>query len=229
MTIGFFFVEKPTKDTEGRACARILVQSAKRRMPTTAIVQFTDERTEPVKGVDAVIRKPTEPMALLRMRHHAGVSGEWVFVDTDVVFQRNVRNVFDVEFDIGITTRNWDHLEAASGFSQRMPFNTGVVFSRCPPFWRDVYRRLRLYPESEQEWMGDQEVIGEIVAENASMRWYQVRHFKGSIYNYPPEIPPKTTEKDRLSAAAIVHYKGPSRKAMMLDRHGKRATACVSA
>jgi hypothetical protein len=224
VNIGFFFVDKGGDD---RHYARIMVDSAKACMPKVRVVQFTDQKTKAVKGVDEVRRKPSEPMALLRMRHHAGVTGNWVFVDTDVVFQRSVRKVFDeAGWDIGLTTRNWEHVSQAAGFSQRMPFNIGVVFSRAPRFWAEVYRRLLMMPAAQQEWMGDQEAVGDLVAENAEMRWFQIAHLKGSAYNYPPLIPDKKTEQERLTQAAIVHYKGAARKPMLLARRdGERACA----
>lgn len=198
------------------------MRSAKAFMPMVKVVQFTDQESAPIKGVDKVRRKASEPMAMLRMRHHASVNGDWLFVDTDVVFQRTVRKVFDeATWDIGITTRDWDHLKAATGFSQQMPFNTGVVFSRNHHFWREVYRRLRLLPKADREWMGDQQVIGELVADNLEMRWFQIRYFNGATYNYPPTIPQKKTSKEQFQQAAIVHYKGPTRKPMMLAKHTK--------
>lgn len=220
MTIGFFYIDAGTESADAnRACARVMVQSAKREMPNTRVVQFTDEATSGIKGVDAVVRKPTEPMALLRMRHHAAVKGDWLFVDTDVVFQNDVSRVFrQHSFDIAVTNRDWTHLKAAGGFTARMPFNTGVVFSRAPRFWREVYSRLRAYPPDLQQWMGDQEAIGDLVRENDEMRWFTIHQLKGSIFNYPPEIKLETTATQRLAAASIVHYKGPSRKQMMLKR-----------
>jgi hypothetical protein len=227
MTIGFFYINTGTDIADANlACARLMVKSAKREMPNVKVVQFTDHATSGIKGVDEVRRKPSEPMALLRMRHHASVKGEWLFVDTDVYFQQDVSRVFrEHEFDIAVTNRNWEHLKAAGGFTARMPFNTGVVFSRSPRFWREVYRRLRMFPPKLQHWMGDQEVIGDLVADNEEMGWFSVHQLSGSQFNYPPEIKLKNTATERLEAAAIVHYKGPSRKKQMLSRG--RAKKCA--
>lgn len=222
MTIGFFTVDRKDHASElNYLCARALLVSAKRVMPTTSVVQFTDVKSRAVKGVDAVRRKPSEPMALLRMRHHAGVSGEWLFVDTDVIFQHSVKRVFvDHDFQIGLTTRDWSHLKPAMGFTDRMPFNTGVVFSRCAHFWGDVYTRLRLLEPEKQEWMGDQEVIGDLVSEDTCP--YAIAHLKGSKYNFPPPV--VSLEDERAKAltveaeASIIHYKGPGRKALLLER-----------
>jgi hypothetical protein len=220
VTIGFFYIDTGTDSAAANlACARLMVKSAKREMPNVGVVQFTDDATPAIKGVDEVRRKPSEPMALLRMRHHSSVTGDWLFVDTDVYFQRSVKSVFrEHEFDIAVTNRDWKHLKAAGGFTARMPFNTGVVFSRSPAFWREVYGRLRQYPKSLQQWMGDQEVIGDLVHENEDMRWFSIHQLKGSLFNYPPTIRLEKTEGTRIDEAWIVHYKGPSRKKMMLSR-----------
>lgn len=219
MNVGFFHVDSKTESAQdGYSCARLLVASVRRCMPYAKIVHFTDVDSPGVKGVDCVRRKPSEPMALLRMRHHAGVDGEWLFVDTDVIVQRSaVRKVFTDEFDIAITDRTWPHLRAAVGFTERMPFNTGVMFSRCPRFWQDVYCRLRNLEPALQQWMGDQEVICEIVNEDPCR--YQVKRLRGHRYNFPPQVPSEKADDKQLETEAfIVHYKGPTRKPLMMAR-----------
>jgi hypothetical protein len=227
MNIGVYHIDAQTPDSEiGYLCAREMVKSAKARMPAVRIVHFTDLESPPIKGVDEVRRKPSEPMALLRMRHHAGVKGEWLFVDTDVIFQKPVHKVFREDFDIAVTTRNWPHLKVAVGFTERMPFNSGVMFSRCPAFWSEVYCRLRQSDRDLQEWMGDQEVICDLVTDPDTR--YTFRHVKGSIYNFPPALPDDAVDSLALQAdAAIVHYKGPRRKPLLLKRLKMESRVCA--
>ena len=220
INVGFFHVE--TEDDiateQGYECARALVVSVHAVLPGTPVVHFTDTVSKGVKGA-VIKRKPREPMALLRMRHHAGVEGNWLFVDTDVLVQQSIRPVFKREFDIGVTTRDWSHLKAAYGFSERMPFNMGVVFSKCPRFWAECYTRLRWLEPELQEWMGDQEVFCDAIKDAQETGRYLVRQLKGSLYNYPPPVPLKEpSTQEMLAAACIVHYKGPERKALMLAR-----------
>lgn len=220
MIIGFLHIDRPDGE-EARALARAMVASANRVMPYVCVVQFTDMKTKPIKGVSAVRRKPSEPMGLLRLRHCAGVQGEWLFVDADVIFQQPVTAVFKKDnFDVAVTSRNWSHVKPAVGFSQRMPFNTGVVFSRCPAFWAEAYTRLRCFDPKEQEFMGEQQVICDVAAETHR---YRVKRLQGSVYNFPPEVPGKPTSAELEEAAAILHYKGKERKPLML----KRARRCV--
>ena len=217
MTIGFLHIDGAKASEEARYCARAMVASARKVMPYEEIVQFTDMTTKPLKGVDAVRRKPSEPMGLLRMRHCAGVDGEWLFVDTDVIFQQPVTAVFKkTNWDIAVTSRNWTHVKHAVGFSQRMPFNTGVVFSRCPQFWGEVYTRLRCLDPEQQEFMGEQQIICEVAADTDR---YKIKYLSGAVYNCPPEVPGKNpTSAETEAAAAILHYKGKERKLMMLRR-----------
>lgn len=229
MKIGIYHVDTHTEASrDAYIWAKALVRSARAWMPDVPIVHFTDLASKAVKGVDAVRRKPSEPMALLRMRHQASVDGDWLFVDTDVIFQGAVAKVFKRAFDIAITTRTWPHLKVAVGFTERMPFNTGVVFSRCPHFWGEVYTRVRQLTPEQQEWMGDQEVICEMVDENDGR--YDFGHLKGSIYNYPPVLPDANTEamrRETEAAARIVHYKGAGRKAMLLARIQRESRQCA--
>jgi hypothetical protein len=216
--VGVYHVDGKTDASEQMyACGRLLVRSVHKSMRGVKVVHFTDLTSRPIKGVDDVRRKPSEPMALLRMRHHAGVTGEWVFVDTDVCVRRSVQHVFEKPFDIALTTRNWHHLKQANGFAERMPYNTGVVFSRCPAFWGEVYTRLRREDDEAQHWMGDQQVIGDM-AESDTCR-YGIRKVWGSKYNFPPAVGKDDNHALSLKMqqdAAILHYKGPARKAMML-------------
>jgi hypothetical protein len=216
--IGFFHVDNGSKEAkENYDCARALVHSARDVMPDIPIVQFTDMATKEVKHVTEVRRKPSEPMALLRMRHHACVRSNWLFVDTDVIFQQDIRGTFKLTFEIGLTSRAWNHVKAAVGFSERMPFNTGVVFSKRPHFWQEVYCRLRNYPSEEQQWMGDQAVIGEMFLEDSGR--YDFRVLSGTRLNFPPLVEdPAKQYAQQLKDAHIVHYKGPERKKLLLER-----------
>lgn len=229
MTVGFLHVEPGEPDLDGRARAEGMTRSVRRVMPCVPVVQFTDTATEAIAGVDDVRRMEPAPLALMRFRHQAAVTGEWLFLDTDVLVQRDVRHVFaDQSFDVAITTRNWPHLRPAYGFAERMPFNAGVVFSRQPKFWRAAIRLLTSDASADAEFMGHQQVICQL----AGSRQFTVRRLQGSRYNFPPYVAgPKDGGDPALSAkmakkAAIVHYKGATRKALMLDVIRAEATAC---
>jgi hypothetical protein len=211
--IGFIHVDLGGPEAElDYECASLMVRSARKQMPGIPIVQFTDLATKRVKHVYDVRRKPSEPMGLLRMRHCAGVEGHWLFVDTDVVFQQPVDQVFKRTFEIAVTSRNWSHMKDATGFSDRMPFNTGVVFSKCPRFWGEVYTRLRSLDPDLQHFMGEQQLINEVALEGR----YHVKTFSGETYNFPPLMPDTLSPSKIQNRASILHYKGLERKQMMV-------------
>jgi hypothetical protein len=209
MKVGFFHVDRG--DTPHRALAARLIASVRRAMPDVAIAHLTDARTAPIAGVDHLVVRPSGPIALNCLEHYAGCEGEWLLVDTDVLIQRDVREVFarDRAFDIAVADRDGTLLphEIGTKFMARMPYNKGAVFSRSPEFWRAATERLRQLSHRRQEWMGDQEAMCDVIAAGA---------FKVAVlpaaYNYPP----KRRDED-VSAVSILHFKG-SRKAWMLSR-----------
>jgi hypothetical protein len=219
VTVGFLHVEaEPNAD--GRTCAVGMVASCKRAMPNVPVVQFSDKHTPAIDGVDDVRRLPMESLALLRFRHQAAVAGEWLFLDTDVIVQKDVRKVFHGVFHLALTTRNWKHLKPAYGFSERMPFNAGVIFSRSHAFWQDCLEVLETSDVHDQQFMGHQQIICDV----AQSGRYRVAYVKGSTYNCPPFVEGGKEGGDpdlsrRLVANAhIVHYKGAARKPMLLKR-----------
>lgn len=225
MTVGFFFVDTGTSDTaSGIAGAKALMASVRRLMPGVEVVQFTDETTGAVEGVDAVRRLPREPLAVLRVRHQGAVTGEWLFVDTDVVIQREVRPVFDAPFDVAVTSRNWTHLKLIQNFAELMPFNTGVVFSRSPKFWAAVLAKMDKYSERLQAWMGDQQAICDVIASRGRFR---VVILKGTRYNFPPAIDPDAEALKAQRKASILHFKGVERKVLLDAWVQEQADPCA--
>jgi hypothetical protein len=82
-----------------------------------------------------------------------------------------------------------------------MPFNTGVVFSRCQAFWVAVLEAWRRYPASvQQDWLSEQRAVYEVVRSGR----FRVKILPGVAYNYPP-----MREDDTPIIAAMIHYKGP--------------------
>lgn len=224
MKIGVYLVDTGTVDAAaGYVCAQALIHSARATMPGVEVAHLTDEDSSAISEADVVLRLPNEPMAMLRMRHQSQCDGDWLFVDTDIWFQRDVRKVFETPFDVGITTRNWPHLKVAAGFSERMPYNVGVMFSRCPAFWASALKRLSKMDPEQQQWMGDQQVICDLVAAGK----YHVAFLKGSRYNYPPDADPTGLAATAQAKASILHYKGLGRKALMLERIRREAPGCV--
>lgn len=209
MKIGFFHVD--LGDTPHRKLADLLIRSSRAHMPNVEIVHLTDEATEQMRGTDAVRRQPVGPIALgcLEAYERAG-EGDWLFVDTDVLIQRDVRWIFDdPDFEIAVAEREGTLLDKEIGtkFMASMPYNKGAVFSRSPVFWSTAAAYLRTRSEKRQNWMGDQAAMCGVIATGA----FRVRVLPNR-YNYPPK-----SADESVIDKAILHFKGP-RKAWMLER-----------
>lgn len=178
---------------------------AKDTMPGVEVVHLTDMDTKQLENTDSVIRLERNcPMAVLRMRHHQA-RGEWLFIDVDVLVEKDVSKMFYDGFDIAIASRTLGDGSEHEGFAE-MPHNMGVVFSRTPAFWRAVEKELITYDHKLQEWMGDQLAVCRLITKNI----FRVKIIPGEQYNYPPLSPV-------IKDASIVHFKG-KRKAWMIDR-----------
>lgn len=184
--------------------AKHLIASARRVMPDVPIFQLTDGETPAHEDV-GIVRLPGEmPMAVRRMKLHAMLGGEWLFVDSDVVVRQDVRSVFDKPFDVAVTDRigsAWANSPDVEG----MPYNMGVTFSRNPKFWAKAAKILQTAPPQLQEWEGDQRVVCSM-----TKNWNTLV-LPGHVYNFTPY----KRDEDR-SHAALIHFKGP-RKAWIED------------
>lgn len=206
MKVGCFHVSRGV--TPHERLARILIASVRQWMPTVPIVHFTDTATRALTGVDEVRRRPAGPIALGCLDAYAAAGeGDWLFVDTDVVIQRDVRWIFDRSFDLAVASREGTLLEKEVGttFMASMPHNKGAVFSRSPAFWRAAAAHLRTLSAKRQEWMGDQVAMNAVIASGAF-----TIEILDPRYNWPPK------HADDVRDKAILHYKG-KRKAWILD------------
>lgn len=210
MNVGFYLTGAIPMWTDA------MVRSVRAAMPGVRVVQFTDETSSAVTGVD-VQRLSPAPLSLHRARHFANVAGDWLFLDTDVIVQRSVADVFDSPFDIAVADRNWTKTakgEYRAGgqpdYVARYPYNAGVIFSRSSAFWQDVVRYLTTHRELQLSWTGDQLALCELAKSDR----YTVKVLPGMIYNFPPE----GAHDPDLNNAAIAHYKGKQRKPFLLQR-----------
>jgi len=197
-----FFCQTPGMHLD---MAKHLIISVRKTMPGVEIVHLTNGECPGASGVDSVLRIPGNvPMAIRRMRHHASLEGDWLLIDTDCVILKDVRHVFDDAFDIAVTDRKgskWD----GTWYSELMPFNMGVTFSRSPQFWKAVLSELEKAPPKFQQWEGDQLMVGKLWKD------WNTKILPGRIYNFTPE-----KREDSREHAAILHFKG-SRKEWVND------------
>ena len=179
------------------------------------VVQMTDLKTKPVKGVDKVVRLPFRvPLMLYRLKHLATYRHtEMLIVDTDVIAKRPVDDVWDIDFDVALTLRGPGELMTGDGLdiSIEMPFNTGVMFSRGNAFWRDCYTWLAGGTPEEQRWYGDQLAVANVVRRET----HEVLALLCSEFNWAPSSRTDTSE------ARFWHYKGATRKKWITSDYGQ--------
>lgn len=212
MRVGFLHVGADTQ------LARLMVESVRSAMPGVAVTQMSDGLTASrVEGVDEVRDLPYHPawggrLMTYRMRHLADLpQDDWLILDTDVIVQKNVDDVFcgmhRLEIDATLTRRRGVILdERGVNLVERMPYNSGVMFCRSPRFWARCLEVCESLPLEEQRWFGDQLSLVRAAPD------FSFAELPCEIFNYSPD----RADED-LSHVAIVHYKG-KRKKWMLER-----------
>lgn len=208
MRLGFLHIEV-SSPLMYRELAKRMVRSVKAVMPGLEIVQMTDMRTPALPGVDDVVAMSTTGLefAPFRLKHLSIFDGEAIFLDTDIIVRRDLREAFIESFDIGLTKRDYPIFGKQTGknLTESMPYNTGVMFSREPKFFHEAFEYSQGLTTEEQQWFGDQLAIAHIARGK-----YMVKDFNCELWNRVP------VRADDLGEAYAVHYKGEKRKAWML-------------
>lgn len=211
MKVAFLHVDAENTVHDYAALASLMVQSVRAAMPNVEIVQMTDTKTMDIPGVDTLIRiKPHCELMPYRLYHLAQFpAGDAIFLDTDVIVRRDLSAVFSEPFDVCLTYRKKGIKFNGSDVAQWMPYNTGVIFSRRPGFFRDAYEHCLTLSADHQLWFGDQLAI-KAVADSGK---YRVSELPCAQWNYTPNKP-----DEDVSEKFAVHYKGAPRKAWMLSQ-----------
>lgn len=192
----------------------LMVASVHHWMPTARVIQMTDEKTKPVPGVGTLWRIPWSGKKLMtyRLLHLAGLGDEpTLILDTDVIVQADLEGTAKRDFDVALTKRDGRIMWGGKDIVKMMPYNTGVMFSRCGAFWQECAESCARSPDALQEWWGDQ--VSVHIA--ASSGRYKVLELPCERFNYSP----KSADED-LSEKYAIHFKG-ERKNWMIA-HGSR-------
>jgi len=186
----------------------LMVQSVLKAMPGVEIVQLTDLHTKHVKGASSVVRKPFNGLLMtFRLEHLANITGNWLTLDTDIIVNSDLSHVFGQDFDVALTKRYGKILdERGKDIVAMMPYNTGVMFSRNPQFWKEAYRLLLKMPASAHQWWGDQLSV-RLVADSKK---YSLLELPCDNYNYSPK------NLDDHKQCLVLHFKG-ARKEWILN------------
>lgn len=172
------------------------VASVKKVMPEVGIYHLTNMECPVLPGAEAIRIPKNAPMGVHRLKHYCQLTGDWVLCDSDVIFLKDVRPVFESPFDIALATRKGSFLEG-SEFEAVFPYNFGVVFSRSREFWVEALERLEKLPAKKQEWEGEQYVTGRLADSGKYLLEVLPREF-----NYTPEA----IDED-LSQVSVLHLK----------------------
>lgn len=171
------------------------------------LLQMTDEGTSVVPGADTVVRLPWDGERLMtyRLQHLAALAEPALIVDTDVVFMRDVRHVWERAFDVALTRRIGPAPDPNGvDLAEVMPYNTGVMFSRSRAFWQRCHELCSGFPPDVQRWYGDQYAVRFAAPE------FNVLELPVDPYNYSPGSP-----DEDVSQHYVVHYKGPRKEWML--------------
>lgn len=191
--------------------ARIMIASVRRAMPDVELVQMTNADT-PALPVDRVVRKTLNHTFWVPwlMEFVSELPGEVLFLDSDIVVQKDLAPLFSVGADLVITSRG---PKVFAG--RQMPFLLGVVASRRPELWLELRDRVLAMPDKEdQGWWGSQVAVYDLWMDeqNGRGKW-KVTAVDCDPHNYVPKGP-----EDAPADKWVLHYKGKKRKPWMLAR-----------
>lgn len=192
----------------------LMIESVRRHMPGVGLVQMTNPSTPSLPGVDTrqEMDYRGEGFMVYRLAHLASLAAEEaILLDTDVLLQGDLRHVFDDPFDVALTRRDDVILLKGRDITPEQPYNTGVMFSRSPAFWRAAGADCLTRSDSERRWFGDQLAIARVAAGGQ----FAVQELPCARYNYSPAEP-----DEDLSGRLVVHYKGKRKPWMAMHaRH----------
>ena len=179
--------------------AMAMMQSVKSVM-NARFIQQTDEKSDPVEGVDEVIRKERTGDFI---EHRFGMMSEFDFdyicLDYDVIVQKDLTHVFNDEFDLCFVRK------AAS--KDKFKLNSGVMFIRKSGkgFWNEV---LEEYKPIKDGWINGQWAKF-LAAEKTKLNI----KYLGDSYNYSPRY-----LEENVDEKHVVHFKG-QRKEWMAHKY----------
>jgi len=213
------------------AVAALSFEAAARRAPQARRVLLTDERTQVPQTIGAheVVRQPIGLDRLMyeRMRvqedYLAARPAEraTVFMDVDIVTNRDPAGIFAEDFDVGLTWRI-EHPDAPvnGGLIFVGPGERGLAFfgaaRRCYDALAADARLATLFERDLRAWWGDQLALGLMVGyrhfaaalpPSMSVDGTRLRFLPCAEYNFTPD--PNGRDKPGLLASRFfLHFKG---------------------
>ena len=205
-----------SRDDEARArewkVALMMIASVRLAMPKARIVQLTDDGFTAGLPVDHIHRRKFDSPNWVPWMY-AGLAqfgGKVLFLDSDVIVQRDLAPMFMTGADVTLTSRGPKTVEG-----RQMPFLIGVVATKTPEFWLEASRRVAAMEDrDDRDWWGSQVVLFDMWMDqkHGSLPW-KIAAVDASIHNYVPQH-----ENDAPKDKWVLHYKGPKRKPWMLKK-----------
>lgn len=156
-----------------------------------------------------------------------------ILVDPDLLAQRRLDDVFEEDFDVGLTWRAVDETRQFTDFAQHgntQHINAGVVFlnprrkDAVVRFFEACLADLLSLEAPFWQWYGDQEVLQRVSGVGADKAYHpeirdidgvRIRQFPCQDYNFsPPYLPSGQPCANHYPDPCIVHFKG-RRKGVM--------------
>jgi hypothetical protein len=204
----------PEKAASERKLAELMIASVRRSMPDVEIWQITDLKHTEALPVDHVFRKPFiyDNWVPWMFDCLSQIPGKVLFLDSDIIVQRDLRPLFNTGADVTLTSRGPKVING-----RNMPFLLGVVASKVPTFWLDARDRVLAMPnEDDRNWWGSQTVLLEMWDDMQQGRLpWKIAAVSVDPHNYVPKH-----ADDAPADKWVLHFKGPKRKAWMLERFG---------
>jgi len=202
-----------------------LVKSIRKFFKNAKIIQCSDPLTKQVDGVDEVLRHDGDISNLMTFRLEAfsliDTKKQSVFLDTDMLVLKefNLDNYF--ESDAALCKRSFG-LDSVINTSFRgmdlseyknqtlgtvYPYLACFTAVRSKEFWKEANNILSLLDNKFHYWYGDQEALKKIAASNK----FKISTVEEAIFACLPE------EINHSLLPNLIHFKGPSRKSLMID------------
>lgn len=199
---------------------------ARRFHPYLSLEIITDQHTHLPDGFDVVWRRDINQSALMLDRARAqeeltrDASREDViaFLDTDTLILKDLCEVFDASFDVGVTIRD----NPIHDFERRMPYNNGVIFVDCSrsgaasSYFTALRKAIEQLDESLWAWSGNQFVVRDALGHHppgSTINRFgaRIRVFACTTHNYTP-----AADGEALNGKYILHFRGDAKHLMPL-------------
>jgi len=185
--------------------AQYFLGSVRKFMPSAKVTHLTDMTTPSIPGVDEEKRSVSQFKKCLDTVSYTGyellakfVKDEAIFVDPDMVFNADVSNIMDGDFDVALASRPSKE-SMRPWYRRKYPYNS-LMFVKNPEFWKDCFRRL--LSNRVPRWIDNMIAVASAINSGK----YKVHKLDGNIYNgYPRSF------DDFDSRVKVFHCKGGSR------------------